>query len=200
LFGLTTYVPTFVQGVLGTGALVAGFALAALTVGWPISASLSGQVYLRIGFRNTALIGAVITLVGAVLLAFATSTVAVWQVAGICFIVGAGLGLVNAPVLVAVQSVVGWDRRGVVTSTNLFNRSIGSAVGVAVFGAIANVTLDGQVTGVSASAGGQGGTALFDAAHHVFIGVAVVGALLLAAVALVPSKPQQLFPESPTSG
>jgi EmrB/QacA subfamily drug resistance transporter len=195
LFGLTTYVPTFVQGVLGTGALVAGFALAALTVGWPISAALSGRVYLRIGFRNTALIGATITFFGALLLALAGSQVAVWQVAGICFIVGAGLGLVNAPVLVAVQSVVGWDRRGVVTSTNLFNRSIGSAVGVAVFGAIANVTLNGQVTSVSASAGGQGGTALFDAAHHVFIGVAVVGALLLAAVALVPGKPEQLFPE-----
>jgi EmrB/QacA subfamily drug resistance transporter len=199
LFGLTTYVPTFVQGVLGTGALLAGFALAALTVGWPISASLSGRVYLRIGFRNTALIGSGITLAGTVLLALVGSGVEVWQVAGICFIVGAGLGLVNAPVLVAVQSVVGWDRRGVVTSTNLFNRSIGSAVGVAIFGAIANVTLDGQVTGVSASADGQGGTVLFDAAHHVFIGVAVVGVLLLVAVALMPGKPQPLFPQSPTA-
>ena len=31
LIGLTSYVPTYVQGVLGTGALVAGFALAAMT-------------------------------------------------------------------------------------------------------------------------------------------------------------------------
>ena len=36
LIGLTSYVPTYVQGVLGTGPLVAGFALAALTLGWPI--------------------------------------------------------------------------------------------------------------------------------------------------------------------
>ena len=61
LFGLTTYVPTFVQGVLGTGALVAGFALAALlTVGWPIAAALSGKVYLRIGFRSTMVLGAAV--------------------------------------------------------------------------------------------------------------------------------------------
>jgi EmrB/QacA subfamily drug resistance transporter len=196
LFGLTTYVPTFVQGVLGTGALVAGFALAALTVGWPIAASLSGQVYLRIGFRNTALIGAVIALTGSVLLAVASSEVAVWQVGAICFIIGVGMGLVNAPTLVAVQSVVGWDRRGVVTSTNLFSRSIGSAVGVAVFGAIANVTLDGQVTSISASAAGAGGGALFEAAHHVFIAGAVVGVVLLIAVALAPAKPKQLFPDA----
>ena len=60
LIGLTSYVPTYVQGVLGTGALVAGFALAAMTVGWPIAAALSGRLYLRIGFRDTALIGSVI--------------------------------------------------------------------------------------------------------------------------------------------
>ena len=37
LLGLTSYVPTFVQDVLGTGPLVAGFALAALTLGWPLA-------------------------------------------------------------------------------------------------------------------------------------------------------------------
>ena len=57
LIGLTSYVPLYVQGVLGTSALVAGFALAALTLGWPIAASLAGRIYLRIGFRSTALIG-----------------------------------------------------------------------------------------------------------------------------------------------
>ena len=59
LLGLTSYVPTFVQDVLGTGPLVAGFALATLTIGWPIAASQSGRLYLRLGFRTTALIGAV---------------------------------------------------------------------------------------------------------------------------------------------
>ncbi len=195
LFGLTTYVPTFVQGVLGTSALVAGFALAALTVGWPIAASLAGGVYLRIGFRNTALIGAVIALAGSVLLAVASSEVAVWQIGAICFIIGLGMGFMNSPTLVVVQSVVDWDRRGVVTSTNLFSRSIGSAVGVAVFGAIANVALGGQVTSISASAAGEGGSALFDAAHHVFIAGAVVSGLLLIAVALIPANPKQLFPD-----
>ena len=68
LLGLTSYVPLFAQGVLGTGAIVAGFALAAMTIGWPIAAATSGRLYLRFGFRSTMLLGSVIALVGAALL------------------------------------------------------------------------------------------------------------------------------------
>ena len=39
LIGLVSYIPLYAQGVLGTSALVAGFAVAALTLGWPIAAS-----------------------------------------------------------------------------------------------------------------------------------------------------------------
>jgi EmrB/QacA subfamily drug resistance transporter len=203
LFGLTTYVPTFAQGVLGTGALTAGFALAALTVGWPISASLAGRVYLRIGFRDTALIGAVIVLAGAGLLVLSDHRIPIWRLAAACFVVGLGMGLVNAPILVAVQSVVGWTRRGVVTGTNLFSRSVGSAVGVAVFGAIANLTLDDAPT--SGSSGAAAGTlaaqdvpTLLAVSQHVFLAVAAVGVVLLVAVALVPRRPQPLFPDDPS--
>jgi hypothetical protein len=56
-------------------------------------------------------------------------------------ITGFGLGFSSTAVIVGIQSVVGWSRRGVVTGSNLFMRSIGSAVGVAVFGSLANTTL-----------------------------------------------------------
>ncbi|MFD1044196.1 MFS transporter, partial [Kibdelosporangium lantanae] len=48
MMGLSSYLPTFVEGVIGTGALVAGFTLAAMTIGWPIAATLSGHAYMRI--------------------------------------------------------------------------------------------------------------------------------------------------------
>ncbi|MGZ4631029.1 MAG: MDR family MFS transporter [Actinomycetes bacterium] len=206
LIGLTSYVPTYVQGVLRTGALVAGFALAAMTVGWPIAAALSGRLYLRIGFRDTALIGSVIVVLGAVLVAMLTMTSPVLAVALACFVVGIGLGLCSAPTMVAVQSVVDWQRRGVVTATNMFCRNLGSAVGVAVFGAVANATLahrfahppvdvagrlpssadaESLVLGGHARAGAVtdfARSALYAAAHNVFLGVvaaAVVGVLVL---------------------
>ncbi|HEY2669145.1 MAG TPA: MFS transporter, partial [Rugosimonospora sp.] len=67
LIGLSSYVPNFAQGVLGVGAVVAGFVLAALTVGWPLAASVSGRIYLRIGFRDTALIGSGVVVAGTIM-------------------------------------------------------------------------------------------------------------------------------------
>ena len=139
--GLTSYVPTYVQSVLGFGPLVAGFALATLTIGWPLAAALAGRIYLRIGFRDTALIGAGIALLGTFLVTLLDEHSSVLTVAAYCFVLGLGMGLIASPTLVAAQSVVGWDQRGVVTGTNMFARSAGSAIGVAVFGAIANTRL-----------------------------------------------------------
>ena len=180
LIGLTSYVPTFVQGVVGVGPLVAGFAVATLTVGWPITASQSGKVYMRAGFRFTALIGSAVTIVGAVLTTLLTAGASLAEVAGASFVVGAGLGFVAGPTLIAAQSTVGWSERGVVTGTNMFSRSMGSALGVALFGAIANATLGyGQQTHSPAE--------LARASHHVFVGVAVVAVLMGVAVAAMPA-------------
>lgn len=68
---------------------------------------------------------------------------------------GVGLGLTASPTLVAVQSVIGWDRRGMVTGANMFSRSLGSAVGAAVFGAIANATLADRFTHPPPEIGGN---------------------------------------------
>ena len=64
LLGLTSYVPLYAQGVLGTGAVVAGFALAAMTIGWPVAAATAGRLYLRLGFRATMLIGSLFAIAG----------------------------------------------------------------------------------------------------------------------------------------
>jgi EmrB/QacA subfamily drug resistance transporter len=214
MIGLSSYIPTYAQGVLGTGAVLAGFALAALTVGWPLSATLSGRLYLRIGFRDTGLIGNAILLAGAALCLLLGPHSHVWQVAGACFVVGAGLGLMASPMLVAAQSVVGWERRGVVTGINMFSRSLGSAVGAAVFGAIANATLSAHfahppaavaghlpqsVDATSLVLAGHAGAGrpdvaafvrdgLYGAAHHVFAALLVMAVLGVAALLLMPRR------------
>ncbi|GAA2337849.1 MDR family MFS transporter [Dactylosporangium salmoneum] len=216
VIGLSSYVPNFSQGVLGTGALVAGFVVAAMTLGWPIAAAFSGKLYLRIGFRDTALIGSVIIIAGTAMCALLSEQTTVFMVATACFVIGAGLGLASAPTLVAVQSVVGWDRRGVVTGTNMFCRSIGSAVGAAVFGAIANTTLDRRFAAAPpdvrpALGSGADATsivlqgrhassavadyvraALYTATHNVFIALAVVGVCSLLVLLLIPRKIEQV--------
>ena len=141
VIGLSAYVPTYLEGALGSPPIVAGLALAALTLGWPLSAAIAGRFYLRIGFRNTVLIGLVFALAGSLTLAFTAQRPSVAVVAVACFIIGIGMGLVAVPALIAAQSSVEWNQRGVVTGAQLFARSIGSAVGVAIFGAIANAII-----------------------------------------------------------
>jgi EmrB/QacA subfamily drug resistance transporter len=183
LLGLSSYIPTYVQDALGTGPLVAGFALATLTLGWPLSASQSGRLYLRIGFRGCATIGVAAVLTGAALLLLLDTTSPVWQVAVTCFVIGLGMGLTASPTLIAAQSSVGWAERGVVTANNLFLRSLGASLGVAVFGAIANAAL-----GADAISGHPGAAALTGAVHRIFIGVAVIAVLMVAAVRLLPRR------------
>ena len=213
LIGLSTYVPTWVQGVLGTGAVEAGLALAALTMGWPLAASQAGRLYLRIGFRDTALIGMTLALAGAGSATLLTADAQTWQVALALFVLGLGMGLSSSPLVVAIQSVVGWERRGVVTGTNMFSRSIGSAIGAAVFGAIANTTLDRRfadappelrndlprdVDGTAEALAGGGPTAdfareaLHAASHNVFVATALATLAIAVAVACVPRRAEPL--------
>jgi len=100
----------------------------------------------------------------------------VWQVALWCFLIGVGLGLVASPTLVAMQSAVGWADRGVVTGAAMFSRTLGSAIGVAVCGALANASL---VVGASSAT-------IASATHDVFAAVAVVGILMIGAVMAMP--------------
>jgi hypothetical protein len=98
------------------------------------------------------------------------------------------MGLSASPTLIAAQSSVEWHERGVVTGTNMFARSMGSALGIAVFGAIANGALRRSNGGhLSSTAAGIPVSVLDPALHKVFVAAAVVALLLTAAVAVMPS-------------
>lgn len=170
LVGLTSYVPTFLERTIGAPPVVAGLAVAALTLGWPLSASQSGRLYLRVGFRLTALIGSALAALGTLALWLTSSSPNVWAAGSSCFLVGLGLGLVATPTLIAAQSSVPWNERAVVTGSNMFMRSVGSAVGVAIFGAVFNNVIAIQGSEGSAPAIQGGSTA-------VFLGVLVVAAI-----------------------
>ncbi len=188
LMGLTSYVPLYAQGVLGHGALVAGLTLASMTVGWPIAASTSGRFYLTIGFRRTVLMGALFVIAGAALLLLVGADSALWQLALPCFVMGIGFGYVASPGVIVAQSSVGWRHRGVATSTNMFSRSIGSAVGVAVFGAIVNSRVAGSAAGGSLDLENLPDRVLAPAIEGVFAASAVVALALLFSGLLMPSS------------
>jgi EmrB/QacA subfamily drug resistance transporter len=183
LIGLTSYVPTYLEGSLGVSPIAAGLALAALTLGWPLAATFCGRFYLRIGFRATTLLGVSLVLVGAIVLAVFASEPNIMVVAVACFIIGLGMGLGAVSSLIAAQASVPWNERGVVTGTNMFARSIGSAIGVAVFGAIANAIFGpGEAADIPTASMIAGSAA-------VFLAVLVVVVATLAATLAMPPTP-----------
>jgi len=187
LIGLTSYVPLYAQGVLGYGAVIAGFAVAALTIGWPIAASLSGRLYLRIGFRDTALFGSIFAIAGSLLLLGVDPGSSVLRLAAACWVIGLGMGFIASPSLIAAQSSADWQTRGVVTGTNLFARSVGSAVGVAVFGAIANAVVT-SLAGDDRDLAHLPAEVLAPAIHDVYVASAIFAALIVFTVLVMPRR------------
>lgn len=144
MIGVITFLPTFVQGVLGGSALLAGFALSAMTLGWPISAYMAGHRIVRVGVRRLVRAGGVCILAGTLLIAALAARGAVPAGLG-SFLIGVGLGLLNTTVIVAIQTSVPWTQRGVATASNMLMRILGSALGAALFGGVLNLVMSGYL-------------------------------------------------------
>ncbi|MEV0023054.1 MFS transporter [Streptomyces atroolivaceus] len=207
----TVFLPTYAQSVLGLGPIAAGFVLSVMTLSWPVAAALSDRVYNRIGFRRTAIIGmsgALLVLLCFPLLPYPG---AAWQPALLMLLLGATLGLFQLPLIVGVQSTVGWTERGTTTASVLFCRQVGQSLGAALFGAVANGVLASRLAGspvpglpgdldavshaledpaaLSAAAAETLRRAVDTAVDHVFAGAAVAAALaLLVLVLLAPRR------------
>lgn len=209
----TVFLPTYAQSVLGLGPIAAGFVLSVMTLSWPVAAAFSDRVYNRIGFRRTAITG----MTGALLILLAFPLLpfpgAAWQPALIMLLLGAALGLFQLPLIVGVQSTVGWSERGTTTASVLFCRQVGQSLGAALFGAVANGVLASRLAtapvpglpgdldavshaledpaALSAAATEYLRRAVDEAVDYVFVGAA--GAAALALLVLIVVAPRR-FP------
>src|SRR5699024_1716792 len=206
MMGPETYLPTFMQASLGFGVILSGLILAAMSIGWPTASALSGKLYLRIGFRNTELIGTSLIIASCIGFLFIPWPQPIYLLVINQIFLGAGLGLLSTPTIVGIQAVVGWEQRGVVTGVNQFGRYLGQSLGAAIFGAIFNTSFVSQLEqshfnvpestenildilnspGLSEQAKTFIKEALNTANHHIYYGMIFFGILTLLAVLLVP--------------
>src|SRR5699024_11172659 len=128
-----------------------GLVLASMSIGWPLASSFSGRLYMRVGFRQTALVGAALIVLATAAFALFPRPVPAWMAVADTVLLGAGFGLLATPLLVGVQSVVGWDRRGVAAGANMFSRYLGGSLGAALMGAIFNAPLRERLAQVPAA-------------------------------------------------
>ena len=136
MFGVTAYVPLYVQQVLGGSPYAAGVAVGAMSIGWPLASTTAGFILVRVGYQRLVLAGGLALVAGASVLALAPEAGGVlWMSAG-ALIIGIGMGLFTAPLLIVIQASVNWNRRGAATALNQFSRTIGGAVGVSLMGVL----------------------------------------------------------------
>lgn len=147
MMGSTAFLSLYVQGVMGRSVIVVGLALAAPSVSWPLGSLLGGRLMLRVSYRGAALAGMLPFVVGSVMMrALDPMRGPLWAATGAA-VIGIGMGFTNNTFHVAIQSTVDWGQRGIATSTTLFSRIIGQALGAAVFGGLLNANLPDAVAG-----------------------------------------------------
>lgn len=137
MFGAIIYVPFYLQLVRDYSATGAGLLMIPVVGGILVTSISSGQAISRYGrWKPFPVAGAAVFTVGLALTATLSTTTPIWLLATYLAIIGAGLGLTMQTLVLAVQNDSDPSELGVATSSVTFSRSLGGAIGTAVFGAI----------------------------------------------------------------
>ncbi len=146
MMGVTAYLPTYVQGVMGRDTSVTALILAAMLVVWVLGSTTAGLCLAHTTYRCIATTGALALVAGAAMLIVMTPEHSVvWAGIG-AILIGGGMGFCNTTFTVAAQTSVAWRQRGAATSSTMFLRFLGQSLGAAAFGAVLNFGLFGRTS------------------------------------------------------
>ncbi|MBI3951260.1 MAG: DHA2 family efflux MFS transporter permease subunit [Acidobacteria bacterium] len=155
MFGSISFIPLFVQGVIGTSATRAGSVLIPLTIGWTSWSVVSSRLLLRVGYRPLVIAG-MCSLTIAFLMLIRLSPTSSWLlIYSNMFLVGMGMGLSMVTLLIAVQNSVQRQQMGIATSATQFFRIIGGAIGVAIMGTVMTLRMKVHVVDPTISPNGN---------------------------------------------
>lgn len=143
IFVLLVFLSLFLQLVQQLEALPAALRLLPLTIGLVVVA----PVAVRMRARVAVVSGLVVSAAGVLLVAVAlTPDVGGVRLGGLLGLVGIGLGLVGAPVVVASLDAVSSSRRGLAAATINAARELGGIVAVGGLGALVVARLGAELT------------------------------------------------------
>jgi len=217
LFGSISFIPLFVQAVLGTSATQAGITITPMLLGWVTASIIGTRLLLTTGYRKLGLIGTATFTIGAFLMSRAGLNSSQISLMSFVTLMGIGMGLSIPAFLIAVQTSVERRQLGTATSTLQFSRSIGGTLGVSVMGAALSARLTSNLIAshldlelvrqlLDPLPGSQvvieegARAAMADAIHLVFVIAFVAAALAMITVLFTPHKEltEQLPEHEPT--
>jgi EmrB/QacA subfamily drug resistance transporter len=143
MFGALIFLPLYLQAVKDLSPTRSGLALLPMIVGIFAASIPSGQLMSKTGrYKVYPIISSVLVGGAMVLLSTLSISTPYWHLAIFMFIMGAGLGLSMQITVTAAQNSVPRKHMGTATSTMTFFRSMGGAIGTAVYGAVLTSRLE----------------------------------------------------------
>lgn len=215
MMATVTYVPLYVQAILGGSPTDAGSVITPMVIGWPIFSTLAGRLIPKHGFRPFIRMGVTVAFLSALAMALLTgpkTPLLVLQL--VMFWYGAGLGAASTALMLAVQTSVDWKQRGVATASNIFFRTIGGTLAVGALGGVVSTML-ASVPGAPPGAADQLlgpdhgraldpallstlAGALEKALHLSFWVIAAIATVALLVGLMFPSQPAEQTKPAPT--
>jgi len=147
LFGVVIYLSIFLQVVKGFSPTISGLALLPLTLGIFPSSMRVGKMVGKSGeFKSFYIIGFGLLALSTLGLTTINSKVSYLILGLLLFLAGLGLGMLMQLPSLVVTNVLPKETIGVGASTVTLFRSIGSAMGTAIFGTILNLQLSNYLS------------------------------------------------------
>jgi len=145
MFGTISYVPLFVQGVIGTSATSSGVVLTPLMLGAVTTSLITGQLISRTGhYRWNVVFGPLVLAFGMALLWRMDVHTTNGEAARNMVVAGIGIGSMMQVFVLSVQNAVQRARIGSATALTQFSRQMGATIGVSVMGVIVNAGLPAE--------------------------------------------------------
>jgi EmrB/QacA subfamily drug resistance transporter len=136
--GLAVYLPVYLQSIVGLSVSASGVAMLGLLLGTVAGAAVSGRTITRVvHYKRLAMVGLLFSIlcIGLLALVAGHASLLVVEVLTVC--IGIGSGTTFPVATLSVQNAVDQAHLGVATGVLTFLRSLGSAFGVAMLGAVA---------------------------------------------------------------
>ncbi|MUT68552.1 MDR family MFS transporter [Paenibacillus sp. NEAU-GSW1] len=132
-----TYIPIFIQGVFHKTATETSTVLTPMMLGVVISAQLGGRIGIKFRYRDVMLVSVITLITGSFLLGFVMDpSTSRTLITLFMVIIGLGMGVSFSLLNISTLNAVPPQYKGSASSLITFFRTIGSALGVAVFGSL----------------------------------------------------------------
>jgi EmrB/QacA subfamily drug resistance transporter len=136
MFDAILHVPLLVVGLLDGQLKTGGLMLTVMMIPWMACSGATKPLLARFSYRGLASVGMLFCATSYLLLRRVGTSTTLFHVAGAMLLLGTGLGLTVAPLLIGAQNAIPKAQLGAATSLTQFTRSMGAGLGLAVMGSL----------------------------------------------------------------